>query len=484
MTLKDSATLAGGFNDTGTITFKLYAPDGVTVVDTESVIVNGNGTYVTPVGYVPQTVGVFNWVASYSGDPNNAKVTSGFGDEPVTIVLPPGLVSKRYFLSDAADPLVVAAPIVVAAIMIDGGPTGPITESMPTFTWNALGGANHYDLWVDDITTGQSQIVRNQNIAATSYASTVNLSLGHTYHWWVRGFSAAGIGGPWSQALGFNIVPLPAPTSVAPGGQTNNLLPTFTWNAVAGADHYDLWVDDATAGTSQVMRVQNALGTSFTTAAPLTVGHSYRWWVRAITNRGTPGLWSQGATFSEAIVGTPAPLGPKANVGADASFTWTAAVGADHYDLWVNDNSSGQGQALRNQTITGTSWQPPHPLKIGDTYRWWVRALSSTGAAGAWSSAVDFTVLAFPPPILVGITGPAASPVFNWSAVPHADHYDLWVDDVTTGQSQVVCAPHVVGNSYMAAPLTQGHTYQWWVRVFDTSGVASLWSDAAIFALA
>ena len=184
------------------------------------------------------------------------------------------------------------------------------------------------------------------------------------------------------------------------------------------------------------------------------------------------------------VVGTPAPLGPKSNVGADASFTWSAAVAADHYDLWVNDITSGQSQVLRDQTIVGTSWQPPHPLKIGDTYRWWVLALSSTGAAGAWSSAVNFTVVAFPLPILISVTGPAAAPAFTWSAVPHADHYDLWVDDLTTGQSQVVRAAHVVGNFYIAAPLTQGHTYQWWVRVFDTSGVASLWSDAAIFALA
>jgi predicted phage tail protein len=287
-----------------------------------------------------------------------------------------------------------------------------------------------------------------------------------------------GIAGPWSQALSFNIAPLSAPTSVGPSGQTNNLLPTFTWNAVAGADHYDLWVDDSTAGTSQVMRMQNVSGTSFTTAAPLTVGHTYQWWVRAITNRGTRGLWSQGAMFSEVIAGTPAPLGPKANVGADATFTWSAAVAADHYDLWVNDVTSGQGQVLRNQAIIGTSWQPAQPLKIGDSYRWWVRALSSTGTAGAWSGAVDFTVMAFPPPTLLAVTGPAAAPTFSWSAVANADHYDLWVDDLTTGQSQVVRAAHVVGTAFIASPLIQGHSYQWWVRAFDGSGTASLWSAA------
>ena len=54
-TLKDSATLAGGYNETGIITFTLYAPDGTTVVDTETATVYGNGTYSTPTGYTLPT---------------------------------------------------------------------------------------------------------------------------------------------------------------------------------------------------------------------------------------------------------------------------------------------------------------------------------------------------------------------------------------------------------------------------------------------
>ena len=72
-TLKDSGTLTGGFNPTGSLTFTLYAPDGSTVVDTETVTVSGNGTYSTPTGYTLPTTGLvtgtYQWVVSYSGDP-------------------------------------------------------------------------------------------------------------------------------------------------------------------------------------------------------------------------------------------------------------------------------------------------------------------------------------------------------------------------------------------------------------------------------
>ena len=76
----DSATLAAGFNPSGTITFTLYAPDGTTAVYTNHVLVTGNGIYSTatsgdnPGGYTPVIAGTYQWVASYSGDGNNNSV--------------------------------------------------------------------------------------------------------------------------------------------------------------------------------------------------------------------------------------------------------------------------------------------------------------------------------------------------------------------------------------------------------------------------
>ena len=73
--MTDTATLAGGYHPTGTITFTLFYNGGTTPVDTETVTVNGNGTYTTPTGYtLPTTGGVtgtYQWDATYSGDRNN-----------------------------------------------------------------------------------------------------------------------------------------------------------------------------------------------------------------------------------------------------------------------------------------------------------------------------------------------------------------------------------------------------------------------------
>jgi uncharacterized repeat protein (TIGR01451 family) len=86
--LTDSATLSGGYGPTGTITFTLYAPDGTTVVDTETATVSGSGTYTTPTGYLPSAPGTYQWVASYGDDTNNNGVSNNQGDEPETVYAP------------------------------------------------------------------------------------------------------------------------------------------------------------------------------------------------------------------------------------------------------------------------------------------------------------------------------------------------------------------------------------------------------------
>src|SRR5262249_28960051 len=72
--LTDTATLVGSYHATGIITFTLIAPGNVTV-HTESVTVNGNGSYTTPTGFTLPTggtvTGTYQWNATYSGDTNN-----------------------------------------------------------------------------------------------------------------------------------------------------------------------------------------------------------------------------------------------------------------------------------------------------------------------------------------------------------------------------------------------------------------------------
>ena len=55
VTLKDTAVLSSGYNESGSITFTLYL--GSKLEDTETVSVSGTGTYAVPTGYTLPTTG-------------------------------------------------------------------------------------------------------------------------------------------------------------------------------------------------------------------------------------------------------------------------------------------------------------------------------------------------------------------------------------------------------------------------------------------
>src|SRR5215212_6412026 len=77
--ISDTATLSGGDNPTGTITFNVYGPDDEDCSGdpafTSEVDVNGEGDYSSK-EFVPSAAGTYRWTAEYSGDENNDAVTS------------------------------------------------------------------------------------------------------------------------------------------------------------------------------------------------------------------------------------------------------------------------------------------------------------------------------------------------------------------------------------------------------------------------
>jgi uncharacterized repeat protein (TIGR01451 family) len=136
-TLQDSADLTGGFDPTGDIIFSLYAPGVDPTVGpathTETVGVNGNGTYHTTVGFASNASGIWHWVATYSGDDNNNSVSSGPVDEPVTISSEADVSLTKKVNQTTA---ISGSPVTYTLIVNNNGPdtaTGVVaTDILPT----------------------------------------------------------------------------------------------------------------------------------------------------------------------------------------------------------------------------------------------------------------------------------------------------------------------------------------------------------------
>jgi hypothetical protein len=98
--ISDTATLAGGFNPTGTITFKAFANTtctGTPAFTSAAVAVSGNGTYSSG-PFTPSAAGTYYWTAGYTGDANNALVATVCGDSKeisvVSAIAPTTLVAQ------------------------------------------------------------------------------------------------------------------------------------------------------------------------------------------------------------------------------------------------------------------------------------------------------------------------------------------------------------------------------------------------------
>jgi hypothetical protein len=127
-TIHDSATLLGGSSPTGTISFQLYAssdtecskPIGATL---STSVTKGNGTYESP-DITESIPGSYQWVASYSGDTNNAPAKGACNDENEQVIVQ----AQPSITTTASGAIAVGGQIHDTAHLSGGSsPTGTIT---------------------------------------------------------------------------------------------------------------------------------------------------------------------------------------------------------------------------------------------------------------------------------------------------------------------------------------------------------------------
>ncbi|GAC1338488.1 MAG: hypothetical protein NVSMB29_04350 [Candidatus Dormibacteria bacterium] len=128
-TIHDTATLSGGFQPTGTITFKAYGPNNATCAGNPAVTsvkgVNGNGDYISA-NFTAVLKGTYRFVASYSGDANNNAVTTTCNDPNESTT-----VKARVTIATTASPSVGIGDSISDTATLSGGfvPAGTLKFS-------------------------------------------------------------------------------------------------------------------------------------------------------------------------------------------------------------------------------------------------------------------------------------------------------------------------------------------------------------------
>jgi hypothetical protein len=388
-------------------------------------------------------------------------------------------------------------------------PSGVITDTTPTYTWNAVPYSTWYHLWINDSTGNKINqwYTRGEAGCASGIGNctvTPTTEVRGAGQWWVQTYSSVGLGS-WSTGLSFTapITPPAAATQVSPTGAISDTTPTYIWNAVSNSTWYCLYVNDSTGNKINqwysAAQANCPLGTGNCSVTPTTeVEGTSIWYIRTY-NSGGLGLWSSGMSFTAPTPAAPSVATQVSPTGAISdttpTYTWNAVSNTTWYYLYVNDstgNKINQWYAAADAGCAdgvGTCSVTP-TTEVRGAGQWWVRTYNS-GGLGPWSAGMSFTAPTPAAPSAATQVSPTGTindttPTYSWYPVASATWYQLWVGNSSgTKISQWYAAadvgcPDGIGSCSVTPTTMVLGTMNWYIRTYNSGGLG-LWSSGMSF---
>lgn len=259
---------------------------------------------------------------NYSLGPTFETVTRGLVDGATILKL--YLSGNRLWAIDSTNARLLTyvdslAKKVALSSPADKAP-GLSTRNM-SLRWQTLNGATKYRWQVDRDTDFSSIPAGFEDLSEGTSAGLPALEPDTTYYWRVR--AAEPVLSPWSAKWSFSTslsTQVIAPRLTSPEAAASNvpLKPIFQWNAMSGADRYELLVaTDTSFNNTAVNRVGvDALpSTAWQCDIILKYGTTYYWKVRAVSENNRSAWSSEGAFITELAPAPPvaAPAPPEAS---------------------------------------------------------------------------------------------------------------------------------------------------------------------------
>lgn len=356
------------------------------------------------------------------------------------------------------------------------GPEGTTLEQSPALTWTAVPGALKYEVWINNLSTGEKSVYRASS-EGTRHVPVSSLGIGR-FEFWVRAWKSPTAALPWSLSCRFQVNTrvelLPLQNRL-----TNNR-PEIGWKALPGAVWYDLWIDDVAGKKSQYVRETRLSGTSWTPSSPLPISR-YRIWVRGIDASGTYAAWSQLKDIQ--IAPSPERVSPLySTFDTQPDFVWKPLPGAVTYSLMIAESDTGR-KIVQQDGITASHWQCSQSLPDG-YYRWWVMGCSAGGFRADWTVPCEIYVGGRSRLLTPVGTSTVAQPRFEWQQVDGAASYQLWVNREDVAQARVINVEGIRETSWQGNSSLPAGTYRAWIRAVSTSGKAGPWSRDIVFRIA
>ena len=343
-------------------------------------------------------------------------------------------------------------------------PMGATLETQPQFSWTAIPGAASFQVYV----VGPGGVLINQSgITGTTFTPSTALP-NADFRWWLRGFTADGNVGPWSQPVEFSTGGRTRVTSHS--GTIAGNIPEFHWPTVPTTTSYEVYVSKT--GTPGPLYRKAGLTTTSYPSLPLENG-DYRVWIRTTLGDGSS-VWGRGVAFTVNVVtngpqlSAASPIGPGFN--PRPQFLWTPTADAfASYDVYLHD---GTNAGL--QTGLDPIWTPNVDLAAGE-WTWSVRGVGFDGTPGPWSLPASFNTSGRTTLLTPAASTSDTTPMFTWQPVTGAVRYVLQVDNLTTGVSKVIRENNLTAESFTPTSSLATGTYRAWVRAISSTSTGP-WS--------
>jgi hypothetical protein len=207
-------------------------------------------------------------------------------------------------------------------------PSGTITTTTPTYTWNAVSNASYYLFWINGSETWYTASSAGCGSGTGTCSVTGSALAAGSYNtWYVRTWNSAGYG-PWSSGMGFTI-------ATGGGGFNEQFTSNPThWSQDSGSWSWNRsgwWYTAGTSGLSS-QSTYNATYSNFDYSARLwrsgsTTSSSNRLWVRASSSTDSTGWPLNGYAFQYTTDGYYSVWKTVNGVHtAIQDWTWTSAI--------------------------------------------------------------------------------------------------------------------------------------------------------------
>lgn len=391
-----------------------------------------------PGEYHAELVFYYRWDLgdSYSDD----SLIPGFYCIPVTLIVP------------EPDP-VPSVPTSVKATAV--------SASSIRITWEANEEAEGYQVWRSTSETGSftnlGTIIENEKLSVGLKANT-------TYYYKVRAYRQIDGTKYYSDFTPVisteTLLAKPVGVKVASASGTSVKV---TWNAVAGADGYQVWRGLSSTGSFTAL---GSFNTTEKVSTGLVTGTTYYYKVRAYRVVEGKKVYSDYSAVVSAAPKLYAPSGVKAvpDTTTGINISWNKLSGATGYQVWRGTSATGTFTAIGSVTTTS---RVSTGLKAGTTYYYKVRAYKEVNGKkiyGDFSAVVSASTKPAAPSGVKTVVASATKVKVSWNASNGAAGYEVWRSDSTSGTYTKLGT--VATTSRDCPGLTKGKTYYFKVRAY------------------